>query len=77
MNNLELIKLEDGRLCLILAEEEVKNNKYYYLLNTSNTNDYIIRKVQGNNLVGLADEVEFNEALSLLFTKLKRGEPNV
>jgi hypothetical protein len=77
MTDIELVTLEDGKNCIIIAEEIIDNNKYVYLVNTANRKDYIIRKEINNELIGLDNEEEFNKVTLALLTKIKSGDQNV
>lgn len=69
MKEVELVTLEDGKVCAVLNELELDNTIYVYLVNTSNNQDYIIRKKINNELVGLADEEELKKAMAYLIVK--------
>lgn len=69
MKEVELVTLEDGRVCAVLNELELDDIIYVYLVNTSNNQDYIIRKKINNELVGLADEEELKKAMAYLIVK--------
>ena len=77
MTDIEIFTLEDGKKCIIIAEEIIDNNKYVYLVNTANRKDYIIRKEINNELIGLDNEEEFNKVTLALLTKIKSGDQNV
>lgn len=77
MIDVELVTLEDNKICMIIAEETIDNIKYLYLVNISNKNDFAIRKEINNELIGLDNEEEFNKVILSLLPKLKRGEQNV
>jgi hypothetical protein len=77
MTDIELVTLEDGKICIIIAEEIIDNNKYVYLVNTANRKDYIIRKEKNNELIGLDNEEEFNKVTLALLQKIKSGDQNV
>jgi hypothetical protein len=77
MTDIELVTLEDGKNCIIIAEEIIDNNKYVYLVNTANRKDYIIRKEINNELIGLDNEEEFNKVTLALLTRIKSGDQNV
>lgn len=61
----KVYKLEDGLEYAVLDEI----NNYVYLSNLENPEDVCIRKDLGTELVGLDDEAEFNNALSLFKEK--------
>ena len=66
------VTLEDGRECIILDEFIYQEQPYVLLINSKNKNDYIIRKVVEDELVGLIDENEFNNVLNFYFN-LEKG----
>jgi len=45
-------------------------NDYTYLMDLDNPNDFIIMKTEGEELVSINDEDEYNRALSLYKDKL-------
>jgi len=73
----DVITLEDGIEYAIIEEIEANNNKYVYLSNVNDSEDFCIRKViiEGNEevLIGLEDEDEFDLAL-MLFAKNHKEE---
>lgn len=66
---IELITLEDNRVCIILDEITVNENKYLYLVNSQKKDDFIIRKVLNDELVGLDNEEEFNNIIEIFLSK--------
>lgn len=65
--------LENNIEYLVVDKINVDNKSYVYLLNPNDNEDLCIRKEVfkngTNTLVGLDDEVEFNEALDLYLKK--------
>ena len=45
------------------------NIKYYLLVNPDNPKDFVIRKEEGKEIVGLDDKLEFAAAVADLFQK--------
>lgn len=69
MKEVDLVTLEDGKVCAILNELVLDDTHYVYLVNTSNKKDYVIRKKINNELIGLADETELKKAMAYLIVK--------
>ena len=69
MKEVATVTLEDGKICAILNELEIDKTKYVYLVNVEDRTDYVIRKMIGNELVGLTDEDELKKAMALLIVK--------
>ena len=44
MKDVEFVKLEDNKLCIILDEFVLNNIKYVILVNAQDEKDYIVRK---------------------------------
>ncbi len=65
----EMVVLENGKKCIIIAEIFSDNTKYIYLTNIENSKDYTIRKEENDSLVGLDNEKEFLKAMNLLIKK--------
>ena len=59
MMDCESITLENGKEYILLAETEIEKVKYYLLYNPTDKYDYVFRKEQGEDLIGLDDEDEF------------------
>jgi len=71
MEKIEYITIEDGRECIVLKEFEHKGKNYVVLVNSMNRNDYILRKIENNKLIGLKDEQEFQEAFKTFLKDMK------
>jgi len=71
MEKIEYITIEDGRECIVLKEFEHKGKDYVVLVNSMNRNDYILRKIENNKLIGLKDEQEFQEAFKTFLKDMK------
>jgi len=71
MEKIEYIIIEDGRECIVLKEFEHKGKNYVVLVNSMNRNDYILRKIENNKLIGLKDEQEFQEAFKTFLKDMK------
>lgn len=69
MKEVAIVTLEDGKICAILNELEIDKTKYVYLVNVEDRTDYVIRKMIGNELVGLTDEDELKKAMAFLIVK--------
>ena len=67
-----VITLEDGIDYIIIDEIFLENNRFVYLSNINNKNDFCIRKIiikEGKEILnGLKDDSEFDTAM-LLFSK--------
>lgn len=71
--NITVVKLEDNKECIVLDEFLYENNKYVILVNCANRQDFIVRKVENNDLVGLDNEEHFQKVfLYYLDNRLKR-----
>ena len=70
------VVLEDNIRYFILKEIENEENRYVYLVNVDDAEDFCIRKIKEENgkefLVGLDSEAEF-EKLVLIFAKEING----
>lgn len=71
MTELELVTLEDNKVCIVLNEIEIDNIKYVYLVNSQDKTDYIIRKEINDELIGLDNEIEFENAIKQLIINTK------
>jgi len=65
----EIVKLEDGINYLILNEQVIDNVKYLYLVNVNDEDDFAIRKVDGEDLVGLTEE-EFDKVIKHIIKEI-------
>lgn len=65
--NLTFITLEDNRECILLDEFKYKNDTYVILINSLDKEDYIIRKIVNNELIGLDNEEHFQKVFSHYF----------
>ena len=63
MTEVSFIKLEDGRECILLDEFTYDNDKYVLLINSKKNDDYIIRKIFNDELIGLDSEEQLNKVL--------------
>ena len=71
MNNekeveIEYIVLEDNNKYIVLGSQIINDITYYYLVNATNKNDFVIRKKINDDLIGLDDEQEFNLVINTL-----------
>lgn len=65
----DIIKLEDGINYIITETIRFGDNEYLYLTNENDVNDFCIRKVVNDEIIGLEDENEYNKALLLINEK--------
>lgn len=68
MTEVYFITLEDNKECIVVDEIIYNNQKYLFLVNSQNNNDFTIRKEINSELIGLNDDIEFDNVM-LLFTK--------
>lgn len=77
VENINVVTLEDGIEYAVIEEIVHDDNKYVYLTNVNDYEDFCIRKiiVEGNEefIIGLNDDAEFDLAL-MLFAKNHKGE---
>ena len=77
VEDINVITLEDGIEYAIIDEIKHGDKKYIFLANINDYQDFCIRKVitekDGEFLVGLDDDAEFDLAL-MLFAKNKKQE---
>jgi len=71
MEKIEYVTIEDGRECIVLKEFLHQGNMYVVLVNSMNRNDYIVRKIVNNKLIGLENEDEFKEVFSSFVKEIK------
>ena len=64
-----IIKLEDGINYIITETIKFGDYEYIYLTNENDVNDFCIRKIVNDEIVGLEDENEYNKALLLINEK--------
>lgn len=62
--NMAFIRLEDNRDCIVLDEFTYEKNKYVILVNSLDKDDFIIRKVINEELIGLDNEEEFKNVFT-------------
>ena len=60
---IETIELENGKLYAKVTEVVIDNIKYFFLVNSKDTYDYVIRKEVGEEIVGLDNNEEFEKVL--------------
>ena len=65
----DIIKLEDGINYIITETIRFGDNEYLYLTNENDVNDFCIRKIVNDEIIGLEDENEYNKALLLINEK--------
>lgn len=59
--NLTFVKLEDDKECILLDQFEFENKKYVVLVNSEDENDFIVRQVINDELVGLESKEQFDK----------------
>lgn len=59
----DIITLENGNNYMVMEKQEFNNQQYLFLVNENNKSDFVIRKIVGDNLVGLTDENELTNVL--------------
>ena len=64
MKDVEFVKLEDNKLCIVLDELVLNNVKYVVLVNAQDDKDFVIRKEIEDKLVGLATDEEFDNVMT-------------
>ena len=64
MKDVEFVKLEDNKLCIVLDEMILNGIKYLILVNAQDDKDFIIRKEIEDKLVGLATDEEFDNVMT-------------
>lgn len=67
--NYEIVKLENGINYLILNEQVIDDDKYLYLVNVNDEDDFAIRKEEGEDLVGLTEE-EFDKVIKYIIKEI-------
>ena len=70
---LNFVTLEDNRECVLLDEISFNNEKYAILVNALNKDDYIIRKIVGEELIGLENEEELQQVLFAYLNSIGGG----
>lgn len=74
---INIVVLEDGLEYAVIDEIKHNDNKYIYLTNVNDVEDFCIRKIIVENneqfIIGLEDEKEFDLAL-MLFAKNHKDE---
>ena len=69
MMDCECITLENGIEYIVAATTEIDSIKYYLLVNPNNRKDFMIRKEDGDEIIGLDDKLEFATVTSDLLQK--------
>ena len=72
MTTVEFVRLENNQEYIILESEMINDIEYLYLINAQNDKDYVIRKKIGDKLVGLDNDLEFEEVINKLMTRMER-----
>ena len=57
---IEYVVLENSIPYIVIGNKIINDIKYYILVNSKNSNDFVIRKLIYDELVGLDDEQEFD-----------------
>ena len=64
MEYFDTLVLNDKTTCAIVDTIEINNNKYLYLVNVDDTDDFFIRKeIDPETVIGLDSEEEFDMAM--------------
>ena len=66
LEDIETIQLENGNHYIKVTEVELDGTKYFFLVNAKDTSDYVVRKEEGEEIVGLDDEQEFDKVIRKL-----------
>jgi len=69
--NLNCITLENNKEYILLDEFIYGNDKYAVLVNSLDSEDYVLRQVIGNELVGLENEDHFKQVFMYYFNMKK------
>lgn len=69
MIDVNTVTLENGKEYIIINQVKLNNN-YLILVNTNDYKDFAIRKEENNELIGLNNEIEFNNVLLAFFQKI-------
>lgn len=72
--NMTFIKLEDNRDCILLDEFEFKSHKYVILVNSLDKDDFIVRKVINEELIGLDNEEEFKKVFMYYYNSRMKAK---
>ena len=72
--NTTFITLEDNRECILLDEFIFENDKYVILVNSLDKDDFIVRKIINNELVGLDNEEHFKKVFLYYFNNRVKGK---
>ncbi len=67
--NLEKVLLEDDTEYIVISEEKINENNYVFLVDSSNKEQFAVRKVIDDNLIGLDDEQELNDVMQYYIKK--------
>ncbi|MBQ7031457.1 MAG: hypothetical protein IJY87_03945 [Bacilli bacterium] len=68
------VKLEDNRDCIILDEFTYEKNKYVILVNSLDKDDFIVRKVINEELIGLDNEEEFKKVFMYYYNSRMKAK---
>lgn len=69
--DLNYITLENNKEYILLDEFLYNNSKYVVLVNSVDNEDYVLRQVIANELVGLENEEQFKEVFMYYFSMKK------
>jgi len=72
--NTTFVTLEDNRDCILLDEFTFENDKYIILVNSLDKDDFIVRKIINNELVGLDNEAHFKKIFLYYFNNRVKGK---
>lgn len=65
----ECVTLEDGLNYIIMDKKIINNIEYLYLTNENDFSDFVIRKINNDEIIGLNDEEEYKLAFSNFIEK--------
>ncbi len=73
MTELDFIMLENNKECIIVDQIIYNNQKYVFLVNSKDSNDFTIRKEINNLLVGLDNNIEFEKVMTVFIKERLKG----
>ncbi len=73
MTELNFIMLENNKECIIVDQIIYNNQKYVFLVNSKDSNDFTIRKEINNLLVGLDNNIEFEKVMTVFIKERLKG----
>ena len=73
MTELDFIMLENNKECIIVDQIIYNNQKYVFLVNSKDSNDFTLRKEINNLLVGLDNNIEFEKVMTVFIKERLKG----